>query len=187
MIKPRWLRLLFLSITLSGVCSAHAYCDPSEQRWLNRDPIGERGGLNLYEFAWNDPVDLFDRFGLFVKPTDFPPAGDKNTVICYNGQLTIQNKNKGPGRKCYGVHEYSHLQDWLKRYGEDVCKGQKNGTTPVGGDGYDEFLRQSECKAYKADKKGFEDLLKNCKPKDKDALQNEIDLSNRKLKENKCD
>jgi len=163
------------------------FADPYLQRWLNRDPLGERGGINLYEFAWNDPVDLFDRFGLFVKPTDFPPAGNKNTVICYNGKLTIQNKKKGPGRKCYGVHEYSHLQDWLKRYGEDVCKGQKNGTTPVGGDGYDEFLRQSECKAYKADKKCFEDLLKNCKPKDKDALQNEIDLSNRKLKENKCD
>lgn len=84
------------------------------------------------------------------------------------------------------MHEFSHLEDWLKRYGEDVCKGQKNGTTPVGGDGYDEFLRQSECKAYKADKKCFQDLLKKCNPKDKGALQKEIDLSNSKLKEYKC-
>ena len=25
-------------------------------RWLNRDPIGERGGLNLYGFVGNGPV-----------------------------------------------------------------------------------------------------------------------------------
>jgi len=164
------------------------YLHPGLGRWPNTDPIGERGGLNLYEFAWNDPVDLFDRFGLFVKPTDYrPPNPNKNTIICYKGKLTIQNKNEGPGRKCYGVHEYVHLKDWLKRYGEDVCKGRKNGTTPVGGDGYEEFLRQSECKAYKADKPCFEDLLKNCKEKDREALEKEINWSKEQLETYNCD
>jgi RHS repeat-associated protein len=166
----------------------YRFYDPLTQRWPSRDPIGERGGLNLYEFAWNNPVDYFDHFGLFVKPTDYPPADpNDNTIICYNGKLTIQNKNKGPDRKCTGVHEYTHLQDWLKRYGDDVCKGQKNGTTPVGGDGYDEFLRQSECKAYKAGKKCREDLLKNCNEKDRDAIQRGIDRDNEQLKKHKCD
>src|SRR5207249_4037170 len=32
--------------------------------WLNRDPIEERGGRNLYAFVVNDPVDRFDAFGL---------------------------------------------------------------------------------------------------------------------------
>jgi RHS repeat-associated protein len=165
----------------------YRFYDPSLQRWVNRDPIGERGGLNLYEFAWNDPVDLFDRFGLYVAPTDFPPAGDANTIICYNGKLTIQNKNKGPDRKCTGEHEYRHLKDWLERYGEDVCKGQKNGTTPVGGEGYEEFRRQSECKAFKAGKECREGLLKNCNEKDKAAIQAGIDRDNQGLKDNKCD
>jgi hypothetical protein len=32
-------------------------------RWLNRDPIGERGGDNLYGFCWNNSVKYFDTFG----------------------------------------------------------------------------------------------------------------------------
>ena len=33
-------------------------------RWLNRDPIGEAGGINLYGFVVNDPLNRFDPFGL---------------------------------------------------------------------------------------------------------------------------
>src|SRR5437667_10703929 len=33
-------------------------------RWLNRDPIGEKGGVNLYGFVSNDPVQKSDRLGL---------------------------------------------------------------------------------------------------------------------------
>src|SRR6266508_3873182 len=31
--------------------------DPNLQRWPNRDPIKERGGINLYRFARNSPLD----------------------------------------------------------------------------------------------------------------------------------
>ncbi len=34
--------------------------------WFNRDPIGERGGRNLYGFVGNDPVGKRDKWGLFV-------------------------------------------------------------------------------------------------------------------------
>lgn len=33
-------------------------------RWLSRDPIGERGGLNLYLYVDNDPIDAIDPLGL---------------------------------------------------------------------------------------------------------------------------
>jgi RHS repeat-associated protein len=33
-------------------------------RWLNRDPIGERGGTNLYRFVSNGPTVRLDRDGL---------------------------------------------------------------------------------------------------------------------------
>jgi RHS repeat-associated protein len=42
--------------------------DPNVQRWLNRDPIEERGGRNLYRFAINRPSDVVDKFGLLVAP-----------------------------------------------------------------------------------------------------------------------
>src|SRR5689334_16839078 len=38
--------------------------DPNLQRWINRDPIGEAGGINLYDFVGNDPVNYQDAFGL---------------------------------------------------------------------------------------------------------------------------
>ena len=37
---------------------------PNLQRWLNHDPIGELGGLNLFRFVRNNPLTLIDRFGL---------------------------------------------------------------------------------------------------------------------------
>jgi hypothetical protein len=42
---------------------AAGFYDPSVQRWINRDPIGRRGGINLFSFARNRPVNGFDGFG----------------------------------------------------------------------------------------------------------------------------
>jgi RHS repeat-associated protein len=38
--------------------------DPNLQRWLNQDPIGEAGGINLYQFAYNDSINWVDALGL---------------------------------------------------------------------------------------------------------------------------
>ncbi|QBG48196.1 RHS repeat-associated core domain-containing protein [Verrucomicrobia bacterium S94] len=38
--------------------------DPTSGRWLSKDPIGISGGLNLYVFCGNDPVNKIDPMGL---------------------------------------------------------------------------------------------------------------------------
>lgn len=38
----------------------------NELKWPNRDPIEELGGLNLYGYVYNDPVDNYDPMGLAV-------------------------------------------------------------------------------------------------------------------------
>lgn len=42
--------------------------DPDLGRWLSRDPIAEKGGLNLYDYAGNNATNGVDRSGLFVEP-----------------------------------------------------------------------------------------------------------------------
>ncbi|MEW6296044.1 MAG: RHS repeat-associated core domain-containing protein [Candidatus Diapherotrites archaeon] len=51
---------------------------PALGRWLTRDPIGERGGINLYGFVGNDPINLIDPYGLVppCKGTWVPVAWD---------------------------------------------------------------------------------------------------------------
>ena len=44
----------------------YRYYDESTGRWLNRDPIAERGGANLYGFVYNDPTQKWDYLGQTV-------------------------------------------------------------------------------------------------------------------------
>ena len=44
----------------------YRYYSPALGRWLSRDPIEEQGGLNLYGFVNNDPVNKWDVLGLFL-------------------------------------------------------------------------------------------------------------------------
>jgi RHS repeat-associated protein len=40
------------------------FYDPTLQRFLSRDPIGEAGGINLYGFVGNNPLNFVDPYGL---------------------------------------------------------------------------------------------------------------------------
>ena len=44
-------------------CYGYRYYDPETGRWPSRDPIGERGGVNLYGFVFNNPVFWYDILG----------------------------------------------------------------------------------------------------------------------------
>jgi len=41
----------------------HRFYNPDSGSWLNRDPIEEKGGLNVYGFVNNQPTILFDPDG----------------------------------------------------------------------------------------------------------------------------
>ncbi len=56
------LKCLFLGALLA--LQAQAMYDPGQGRWVSRDPIGERGGVNLYRFVGNNGIDRADVLGL---------------------------------------------------------------------------------------------------------------------------
>jgi hypothetical protein len=74
---------------------------------------------------------------------------------------------------CVRLHEESHAADWRKRW-PDGCKNA-DGTPkpdgadiPLGGPGYDEFLRKSECDAHTVEipceQAALDGASKDCKP-----------------------
>jgi hypothetical protein len=69
-------------ITTLAVAQAQAmrWYSPSTGCWFSRDPIGEKGGPNLYGFVANDPVGKVDKLGLvtgsFTVEHSNPQFGD---------------------------------------------------------------------------------------------------------------
>jgi len=50
----------------------HRYYDQMTGRWTQEDPIGVAGGINLYQYAGNNPATFTDPFGLCVPPIALP-------------------------------------------------------------------------------------------------------------------
>jgi RHS repeat-associated protein len=83
--------------------------EPNLQRWLNQDPIQERGGLNLYGFVGNSPVNVVDPLGLapgYGNPISGPngpvgpsPFGGAGYGIGFNGP-----DPQGPVEALYGAY-----------------------------------------------------------------------------------
>lgn len=64
----------------------YRYYNPETGRWLSLDPIGEKGGLNLYGFVGNDLVNHLDPFGLcsFIAVTGSEiQLGLKHAILVY--------------------------------------------------------------------------------------------------------
>jgi len=81
----------------------YRFYDPNLQRWVNRDPIQEVGGRNLYGFVDNSPASRVDPVGLdgvTIGPISF--LWDNIPPLCWCEQLAEE------------AHEEQHRKDWLE-------------------------------------------------------------------------
>lgn len=95
--------------------------DPSSQRWLNEDPLGLAGGVNLYRFARNNSMQWVDPFGL-EDAAMFDFGTDFNSDDFLRGYLD--------GLKT----AYDSTREFLREdYGTDPDGRPMVGGTPPGG------------------------------------------------------
>ncbi len=72
----------------SGLCYyGFRYYDPETGRWPSRDPIEERGGINLYGFVGNDGLNKWDYLGLVMICRE-PPGNPQDSSNCLGHALT---------------------------------------------------------------------------------------------------
>lgn len=62
-------------------------------RWISPDPLGVFGGVNLYSFALNDPVNNWDPIGLSAVPGD-TPSPPTSKCPCSNPDIFAELEKK---------------------------------------------------------------------------------------------
>jgi RHS repeat-associated protein len=93
--------------------------DPATGRWLSRDPIGETGGINLYGYVSNNPVNLWDLLGLIT--IAFPGAGPTGLGWA-NHDFKEGVKNRHSDTQVFGRDQKSAAIDAIKKARENGDK-----------------------------------------------------------------
>ena len=155
-----------------------AMYDPSLQRWISRDPIGHKGGRNLYSFVMSNPVSVVDPKGLLPSSSVGceDPCGDAKKmgadqgqaggVICCGGQKyacswnpTENGKITNPKavdivEKCQKAHEKQHFDQTQDC--SSSCFPYQPKKRP------DVKRADAECDAFQAEQQCFRDSISDC-------------------------
>jgi RHS repeat-associated protein len=77
----------------------HRYYDPATGRFVNRDPIGYSGGINLYSYAGGNPVNRMDPDGTddFALLSALPPSPSRKVSWLEHWHQKIVNALSSPG------------------------------------------------------------------------------------------
>jgi len=92
--------------------------DPSLGMWLSRDPIAENGGINLYAYAANNPINLIDILGL-------SPGAGLNFASERYSDLVV-SIGDFDGAKA-GLDKAGRIIDKEGKMGEELAKRKKPG------------------------------------------------------------
>jgi len=96
-------------------------------RWINRDPIGEAGGVNVYAYVDNDSVGSVDPFGLW-KDLDRSSANAYWTVVAESDRESISDLTRLLSTTRMYLHQREALgtDGWLRDLSGGVVTEVKN-------------------------------------------------------------
>jgi len=150
----------------------HRYYDPFIGSYVNQDPIGLRGGVNLTQYAVGSPLQQTDPLGLVWQlgktfprdSTDPDNPLNHQTIYCDDEQPKINTLSSGrceESLKTVQEHEQIHLNDALKD-NPNICKGNK-GITQIVSTSAKERL-ESELRAHELNLRTLQNALKDPPP-----------------------
>ena len=103
------------------------FYSPVLRRWLNRDPIGERGGINLYGVCKNNVVSSLDPVGRDIWVETTPAVMGFHQRVCVTRWSPVDEG----GKCCKGIR-YERGGKYCISFGMD---GNGDGTDSFSGDG----------------------------------------------------
>jgi len=109
--------LLLLSSVLT--LNSHAFYHPEQGRWINRDPIEEEGGVNLYNFVSNNSVQEIDPLGLWKKG-DLINDGNRRIYI-KEANDTFEALSKIVGLDVGEIHKWARFEGVDKNKSSSKC------------------------------------------------------------------
>jgi RHS repeat-associated protein len=71
----------------------YRHYDPQLGRWPSRDPIEESGGINLYAFVGNEPINYWDILGLDgdrMDWPDLPTSANRGSMQAFNNAYNLE-------------------------------------------------------------------------------------------------
>ena len=130
--------------------------DSNTGRWLSRDPSAERGGLNLYGYCIDSPIDYIDPLGLggknvivlptiVVRPNSTPPdqqappsrqggySPDSNVKLprqVVNTQGLVENGAEGLAGFVSIIADLLSVTDYRTQYARGLAMCNKTAHTP---------------------------------------------------------
>ena len=123
--------------TASGVYYyGYRFYDPESGRWINRDPIEEAGGYNLYAFVANDGVGKLDWHGLKKVYVGWYGANAGFPLIPIN---SVNKKRIEPAMEDLGIPQKARFRSLT------ISKGTKYILSEIDADG-DKIITDSETK-----------------------------------------
>ncbi len=115
------------------------YYNPSLGRFITKDPIGLRGGINQYTYVDNNPVNYTDPYGLttiVINPGPNVPPGifrkpDNRYIDYIVGKYGLDRCQRDRlhriiSKECYSNEEIEELAAELVRTGEGRCGPRGN-------------------------------------------------------------